>query len=365
MGRRAGVALGVVSVVLAGQAWVTAAGAQPGSDGPIGQPRFSVVAPPPGAQARSTPPSGTGAIQTWTGGFSFARTSYPYTMVGTNPAAGSATTVVPVKVLPLRVRFADGRVLNGASRVDDVIGSPIFQDAPYASGTTQYADAMRRAEFWNKVSTKSPDYHVRLAAPSVLPTATLTVPVASGRVQTTSHGPVGLVDYNWFVTQAPQLLAYLDPSALLIVLVKDVYLTQGTGCCIIGFHAPLPSSPTGALATLAFASYISPGFFGSPTVVDVYALSHEIAEWMDDPFVNNVVPRWAQPGSGQCLSNLLEVGDPVEALANPGFPVAVRHRVFHVTDAAGVSWFSHRRPSTELNGAYSYLGLLGTASTLC
>ena len=90
---------------------------------------------------------------------------------------------------------------------------------------------------------------------------------------------------------------------------------------------------------------------------------------MDDPFLNNVVPQWVQPGTGQCFSNLLEVGDPVEALPTPGFAVVVRHeherRTYHVTDVAGLSWFAHDVPSTELGGAYSYHGLLSTFSALC
>ena len=40
---------------------------------------------------------------------------------------------------------------------------------------------------------------------------------------------------------------------------------------------------------------ISPGIFGGG-FEDVTAISHEIAETFDDPFVNNITPRWQFPG---------------------------------------------------------------------
>ena len=94
-------------------------------------------------------------------------------------------------------------------------------------------------------------------------------------------------------------------------------------------------------------------------------MSHEVSEWANDPYVNNVVPRWDQPNGQTCYSNLLEVGDPIEALPKPWYTIKVGPTAFHPSDIAGLSWFSHANPSSEQNGLYSYHGDLTTPSTLC
>ena len=46
-----------------------------------------------------------------------------------------------------------------------------------------------------------------------------------------------------------------------------------------------------------------------------HALSHEIAEWSDDPFVNNSVQPWLTPTAPQYgCTDILETGDPVVAI---------------------------------------------------
>ena len=85
----------------------------------------------------------------------------------------------------------------------------------------------------------------------------------------------------------------------------NIYLTEGTGhevCCIGGYHSALDSQPGGQ--TYAYATYdTEPGVFSQ----DVSALSHEIGEWMDDPFVDNAV---------NCTDNsIMENGDPLETAA--------------------------------------------------
>jgi len=79
-------------------------------------------------------------------------------------------------------------------------------------------------------------------------------------------------------------------------------------------------------------SHLPPG--GSehlpPGMADVLPLSHEISEWINDPFINNFVPPWQFPGiPGSCQGNL-ETGDPLEVLRirTPG-----DHRRIHVSPA--------------------------------
>ena len=57
------------------------------------------------------------------------------------------------------------------------------------------------------------------------------------------------------------------------------------------------------------------------------ALSHEMSETFNDPFVNNATPWWLSP-SGQCQNNL-EDGDVIEGLPNPTFPVKLNGVTWH------------------------------------
>ena len=58
--------------------------------------------------------------------------------------------------------------------------------------------------------TTNTDYHVLLETPTVLPTLTVKVPTGDGTTGTSSYGPpgtLGIVSYNWFITEAPTWIA--------------------------------------------------------------------------------------------------------------------------------------------------------------
>jgi hypothetical protein len=47
-------------------------------------------------------------------------------------------------------------------------------------------------------------------------------------------------------------------------------------------------------------------------LADIHALSHEVSEWLDDPYVNNAVQPWKTPTAPQYgCTGVLETGDPV------------------------------------------------------
>ena len=52
-------------------------------------------------------------------------------------------------------------------------------------------------------------------------------------------------------------------------------------------------------------------------------MSHEISEWMNNPFGGNAVPAWQVPNSTGCQSNL-ETGDPLALMPNAGYPCVDR-----------------------------------------
>ena len=299
-------------------------------------------------------------LPTWNGSFTSGGKTIPYTMVGTNPALGSATTRIPVRIVPLRLTFSSGVTLDGTDKVNEVVHSPVFKNADYRSGHTQYGDAMQRASFWKYVGTTSPRYHVLLDQPHVLPTVDIAVPASGGRSVETPNGPAGVVSTGFLFTLLPRVDGYYQPGSLLILLVKDV-----AGDSFLGFHfSYVPNGRTEPL-TFIWTGEFTANVLTSAERSDSYVLSHEVTEWINDPFIDNVVPAWRDPASNTCFNNLLETGDPVEFLPVPSFVVRSNGRNYHVTDAAGISWFAHDVPSWELGGAYSYNGLLTMPNVLC
>jgi hypothetical protein len=148
-------------------------------------------------------------------------------------------------------------------------------------------------------------------------------------------------------------------GALNVALFPNTFLfslndTGGVGnCCVVGFHTFFTdTAPTESRWVFAFASWISPGVFSG--FQDVTALSHEISEAINDPFVTNLVPAWQFPAEpGTCQDNL-ETGDPVEVLSNPMFPVSVSGRTYHPQTEALLQWFEQKTTSTAINSAFSY-----------
>jgi hypothetical protein len=321
--------------------------------------------------------SGT-TIPFFTSSFTYNGTTYPYSMVGTNPFTSDATTTVPDEVIPLRFVFADGTVFDASPIVRAAVRSPMWQAASFVSGDTQYGDAIQRAEFWSAIRH---GYHVRLAQPTVLPTVTIDVPATQGTVEPagTTFGThvavktIGLVNLSWFLGRYNHVInaEHLSARTLPILLTHDVLLDSKTpenGCCVGGFHSTASkTSGNGSqeIQTAIFADYGSEnalrhvGERSSPFAEDINALSHEVSEWMNDPFGSNVVPTWESVLAPQYgCSNVLEVGDPLVGVA---FTV----NGYHPQDEAFLSWFAHQTPSIGYGGRYSYLGSFTSFSTLC
>lgn len=328
-----------------------------------GRPIFTVDSwrnPPSPGQGRAT-----GSIPTWAGSFSYSGTTYDYTMVGTNPASGSATTTIPTEIVPLKVVMANG--ITTAGKASNLEASPIFTKAAFTSGTTQLADAMQRASLWTTVSTVAPHYHVLLGPPTVLPTATISVPAADGTGDTYNGISYAYIDYNWWVSALQGIMnADAFSAATLPILVSGntfLYLNGNqSDCCVYGYHGSYNSSS--GSNTYVFSNWIKAGLVANGSR-DVYTMSHEISEWAADPYADNIVPTWNQPDGSTCYSDLLEVGDPVDALPTPWYTINVGTRAYHPSDIAGVSWFSQASPSTGKGGLYSYKSYLTGPASLC
>ena len=329
----------------------------------------------------------TDTIPYWASSFTSAGVTYPYTMVGTPPGSGTTTTI-PTVIVPLAVHFsakaqklassispgcvngADGScvaldaTLDASSIVSSVVGSPVFQPAGFSwSGDTnvQYGDAVQRAEF-NAVGSK---WHTVLGQPQVLPTQAIDVPQNQGVAVVNRRGVLaGRVDESWFSARLVQLAGqlHLSSQALPIFQVKDVVLfgaNDPNDCCTFGFHGVLGSqngNGSQQVQTFVYDAWLTSGFFTLPTLADVQSLSHEVAEWMNDPFNWNETPEWFADGYG--CDDTLETGDP---LVGTSFSL----NGYDLQDEAFLSWFAGSVPSTSLGGRYSYLGTFTSPSPGC
>jgi hypothetical protein len=252
-----------------------------------------------------------------------------------------------------------------APTVPMVTGSPNYQRADYGTGHTQFTDAVQRAEFWKVMGG---GWHTLLEQPRVQGAITLEIPVGAAQVYQAPDGAIiTFLDQNFFFSQFNTIAQMADFhwNELAILLTPNVFLTDGNPAdgFTLGFHTawdarnpenPLPD-PAAAkfVQTFAWASWIEPGVFGG-AFSDVTGLSHEIAEWTNDPFVDNATETWAFPGYPDYCQNNLETGDPVEVTATPGFPVTLNGYTYHPQTEALLQWFSQETPSSAFQGAYSY-----------
>lgn len=348
------------------------------------------------------------SVPNFTRSFSFNGTTFPYTMVGNDPSLGHITTV-PTKIVAVSLLLlnADGTVfdtVDAGEFVQPVLNSPNFQRFKYEHDATagipaesaQFADAIQRAEF---AGSMHPNWHTELAS-SVKDNITITVPkfvnvrVGNQIVQSINYQSGHAADGHRFVLMLnlffnQQLGSIVNneidagnftTDSINLPLFPNTYLfsfnranpQQRGSCCTLGFHTYFfdPSTTPQPRWIVDYASYISPGIFGGG-FNDVTALSHEISETFNDPFVNNVTPRWQFPGEpGVCQGNL-ETGDPVEVLANATFPVTLNSSgvatTYHPQTEALLQWFAQTVPSDALHGAYSYpdLTALTAPAALC
>jgi hypothetical protein len=290
------------------------------------------------------------SVNTFDAGFTTGGQFWPYTMVGTVPQLGGST-VVATQVVPTRFHFADGTVLDANGSVKPTLDSPVFGSASYSVGKTQFGDAVQRATFWSSMNS---NYHVLLGKPVVRPTWDLYVPADKAFVV---GGFAAGVDIDWFYNQVrTQLSPGWQVTTFPIVLSHNVvfYIGEPTQCCVLGFHDAYlaglnPVYNKFDAQTWTWASYLDPGLF-PPGIEDVHALSHEVSEWINDPFGFNLVPPWQGNDAYGC-SPVLEVGDPIVGSA---YPITMNGRTYHPQNEVMLPWFARESPSSAYAGAYTY-----------
>jgi len=322
------------------------------------------------------------SVPTFGASFISRGNTWQLNMMGTSPWDGASTTI-PANIVAVSLRLQNADLVtftnvSVAPFLTPALNSPNFQRANYSTGAgIQFGDAIQRAEFWHKMKA---GWHTNLHPATVVHSVTITVPrFMTGDVNgfktqvqtyfsekaTDGRTAVFLLD-QFFNQQIFNVVANeinagrFSTNALNIALFPNTFIFSlnaqgGVGsCCTLGFHTFFTDSgvPKESRWIFAFASWISPGVFTG--FQDVTALSHEISESLNDPFVDNQVPAWQFPGEpGTCQDNL-ETGDPVEVLANPSFPVHVSGVTYHPQTEALLQWFEQKSTSTAINSAYSF-----------
>ncbi len=326
--------------------------------------------------------------------------TYGYNMVGVDPSTGASATV-QADITPVVVNIG-GLTFSGNDVLGATLASPQFATNDYGSTPAataagafpsapalirgaggalsqgdagkqlQLEDATMRAQF-NK--TGASGYHL-LLQPNVLPSVTINVPSNQGVLLQSGRGVIFAdISISWWSAQIQNLETTADPTHLPIYLTNNVLLHIGpsvTNCCVIGFHGTRAagrgngsnnSNGNAKVQTFAWASWVQPGIYSRPNggtdwaLQDIHALSHEISEWADDPFVNNTVEPWVTPTAPQYgCTGVLETGDPVVSIGfamgtntfeqgpNPNGTLSA-DGYYHPEDEAYLPWFMRTAPN--------------------
>jgi hypothetical protein len=248
-----------------------------------------------------------------------------------------------------------------AAAVTNIVNSPLYKPAMYANGFGQFVDQMQRATFWNKMDPGR-NWHVTMETPKVLPTIDIYVTPETGTLFTNSAGTVfGDVLIDFMDAQAQTILQLLDLPADVL----PIFVTSQSTAEALGYHTAfdLPLNNGGTrLQTYVYTSWLDPATI-SPLLADVSTLNHELSEWANDPFVNNIVPTWAYPPASDprsvCAGNpFLETGDPQgNGPTYDDFPTALvtlAGVTYHLQQLVMLPWFADEVPSSAFAGAYSF-----------
>ena len=357
--------------------------------------------------------------------------TYGYNMVGANPydCAGSAcSSTVQVDITPITVNVG-GTTFKGSDSLPALLASPVFVGSDFGStplathvhapsnnpakpdevlvagaggplspgdagNSLQLEDATMRGQF---NQTGSSPYHLNLV-PHVQPGITIDVPSGNGFLVQSGRGVIFAdVTAAWWGSRIENLMQSADPHHLPLYWTSNVLLQVGpkplVNCCIIGFHGAgeVNGHGTGSVngnagqhvQTFAWASWLQPGIYSHGilnstglvgqnwAVQDIHPVSHELAEWADDPFVNNKVLPWLTPTAPQYgCTGVLETGDPVVGIGfaagantyqqgpNPDGSQSA-DGYYHPEDEALLPWFMRTSPNVTSEPTQSATANIG------
>jgi hypothetical protein len=287
--------------------------------------------------------------------------TYQGVVVGRSPFFhGARTTSIPAFIVPVKIKTSDGHVfdpsaadstcLSGKEPLTVFQNSPLFKSVAFTMngvsvGTTQYADAFERAEFWQNVSVTGNRFHTMMSPITTLAEQSLTLTSSQGDdFSAGCSGHLGIIDFATFDSFVQNTIVPLvtsnggGPTSFPIILLYNVVLADpfipGTSdnCCILGYHNVF-SNPVQTYGVMDFDS--TGGSFHN--TADISPSSHEINEWVNDPIGNNPTPSWGNIGQVSGCQNNFEVGDPLSGTLFPA--VTLNSFTYHMQELAFFSWF--------------------------
>jgi hypothetical protein len=308
--------------------------------------------------------------------------TYSGVLVGGNPFGETNPVTNDVVLIPLIVQFIekDGTIvtfdptasqsqscdLQGFSPLDRFILSPLVvpTDLKFNGihvGKAQYIDGFMRAQFWNAPNHSRSSYHNELnwslaPAPFVFPVA---LPSEIGIVNGTGCGKRGIVSKDVFnalikdfVIPLLQASGVISPTQFAFFLTKNVVASANdpptTQNIEGGQHYATPSLAIAGNPKQTWARAASSG--------DINTASHEIGEWMNDPFVNNPTPPWGFLGSFKNgCSSQFEVGDPLNGKKQKPY-ITLDSYTYHPQELAFFSWFFDAPGTTSFGTGGKFSG---------
>lgn len=326
------------------------------------------------------------------------------TIVGTIPTDPSTTTI-QVDVVPVILNITQGGTLftfdpthgdpgcipTNYTAFNLFAGSPFFASVPItingvSEGTTQYLDAFQRAE----LAYVDPNHHTMLFGVG-FPALTISANVPAGGNSTAAvfslggtqcgnsagplnpQGMLGIYNFNNIDGVLRNYIsargAQIQPSHLVFFLLYNSVMATNPAdirtCCVTGYHSMIGGSLSLPGQTYAIGDFEGRNQTAFPGVADVSVISHELAEWANDPSGQNPVPAWGNIGqllNRGCQANL-EVGDPLSGTLAPSIPYGVF--TFHFQELAFLSWFVGDHPSQGAGGKYSSNGTFSGYAQPC
>jgi len=306
----------------------------------------------------------------------FTGQAFPFTMVGFPPQSGKTATFRSV-IVPLRMNFVFfghsdqdpgvllDRVFEPTRAVNNIVASPLFNDAQFVNGVGQFVDQMQRATFWNKMDPRH-GWHVIMDRPRVAKPVTIQVTPETGRLLQISDDPNGLIGevlFDFMDAEIRTVLQFADfgPDELPIFVTDSVFNEA------LGYHdafAVKNDDRTETLRTFIYTSWFDVSQLGD-LLADVSTINQELSEWANDPFVNNSFPTWRYPPEedprAECSFNpFLEVGGPQGNGPTfddfPTIAVPLNGFKYHLQQLVMLPWFADESPSSALNGWYTFPG---------